>query len=58
MNIAAISTKDQVKSLSSDELRKKIQDYKKDNEYLARMSAYNATRIQMIQDGIEAERIR
>ena len=58
MNIASISTQDEVKKLSSDELRKKIQDYKKDNEYLARMSVYNSTRTQLIQDGIEAELIR
>jgi len=58
MNIASIYPQDQIKRFSSDELRKKIQDYKKDNEYLAKMSAYNATRTQLIQDGIEAERIR
>ena len=53
-----ITQKENVKKSSSNELRKKIQDHQKDNDYLANMTAYNSNKSQLIQDGIAAERIR
>ena len=58
MNIAAIAPQPEMKKLSSNDLKKKVMDYKRDNEYLAKMTSYNETKAQLIRKGIAAERIR
>ncbi len=58
MNFTSITQQQEVKKCSSNELRKKVLDYRKNNEYLAKMTVYNENKSQMIRDGIMAERIR
>jgi hypothetical protein len=58
MNIAAITPQQEVRKFSSNDLKQKVMDYRKDNEYLAKMTAYNENKAQLIREGIAAERIR
>ena len=58
MNIAAIAPQPEMRKLSSNDLKQKVMDYRRDNEYLAKMTAYNETKAQLIREGIAAERIR
>ena len=58
MNVISIAQQLEVEKSLSDELKKKTQDHKKDNECLPKMTSYNVNKAQMILDGITAERIR
>ena len=58
MNIATIAPQTEVRKFTSNDLKQKVMDYKKDNEYLARMTAYNENKAQLIRAGIAEERIR
>jgi|GEM_PF-3013083 len=58
MNIAAIAPQPEMRKLSSNDLKQKVMDHRKDNEYLARMTVYNENKAQLIREGIAAERIR
>ena len=58
MNIASIAPQPEMRKLSSNDLKQKVMDYKRDNEYLAKMTSYNETKAQLIREGIAAERIR
>ena len=58
MNASSITPQQVVKNSSSNELRQRVVDYKKDNEYLAKMTAYNQQKAQLIREGISEERIR
>jgi len=58
MNIASVTPQQEVRKFSSNDLKQKVMDYRKDNEYLAKMTAYNKNKAQLIREGIAAERIR
>ena len=58
MNIATIAPQTEVRKFTSNDLKQKVMDYKKDNEYLARMTAYNENKAQLIRSGVAEERIR
>ena len=51
MNASVIIANPEVKRMSSDELKKKVLNYRKDNEYLEKMINNNAERQLLIQQG-------
>jgi hypothetical protein len=51
MNASVIIANPEVKRMSSDELKKKVLNYRKDNEYLEKMTNNNAERQLLIQQG-------
>jgi hypothetical protein len=58
MNVASIVPQTEVRKLTSNQLKQRVIDYKKDNQYLDKMTGYIETKAQLVGEVITAERIR